>query len=95
VAVFGGDRVTRVAADRSLTNLPARAGAKPQSLALGPDGSVWLTESGLDRLARIRNGAIEEAVATGPWPDHMVVTADGWAWFTEYNGDRVGRIRLP
>ena len=95
VADFGGDRLVRLARDRTQLVWNAPSGAKPQSLALGPAGVVWVTESGADMLARVEGSALEQMVKTGKWPDHMVVTADGWAWFTEYYGDRVGRVRLP
>lgn len=95
VADFGGDRLVRVAKDRTQLVWNAPAGAKPQSLALGPAGVVWVTESGADTLARVEGSALEQMIKTGQWPDHLVITADGWAWFTEYNGERVGRVRLP
>jgi len=95
VADFGGDRVVRVAADRSVTEFKTSAGAKPQSFALGPGGVLWLTESGSNHLGRIRGGRVDEAIATGDWPDHLAITGEGWAWFTEFNDDRLGRVRLP
>jgi streptogramin lyase len=73
----------------------APAGAKPQGLALGPAGVVWVTESGADHLASVRGSALEQDFQTGHWPDHLAITTDGWAWFTEYNQNRLGRILLP
>ena len=95
VADFGGDRVVRVAPDRSIAVWAAPSGAKPQGLALGPAGVVWVTESGVDELASVRGSELQQAFKTGQWPDHLAVTTDGWAWFTEYNGNRLGRILLP
>jgi virginiamycin B lyase len=95
VADFSGDRLVRVAKERSQLVWTTPDGAKPQSLALGPAGVVWVTESGIDTLARVEGSALEQKVKTGRWPDHLVITPDGWAWFTEYYGNRVGRIRLP
>ena len=95
VADFGGDRVVRVAPDRSTHVWNAPAGAKPQGLALGPAGVVWVTESGADELASVRGSELQQAYKTGSWPDHIAVTTDGWAWFTEYNQNRLGRILLP
>lgn len=95
VADFGGDRVVRVGADGSTSEWKTIAGAKPQSLAVGPGGTVWFTESGKNHLAVIRGAKVVDVFQTGDWPDHMVTTADGWAWFTEYFQDRVGRVRLP
>ena len=95
VADFGGDRVVRVGTDGSVSDWKTIAGAKPQSLAIGPGGSVWFTESGKNHLAVVRGSKVVDVFQTGDWPDHMVTTAVGWAWFTEYFQDRVGRVRLP
>ena len=95
VADFGGDRLVRVAKERTQLVWTAPPGAKPQSFALGPAGVMWVTESGIDMLARVEGSALEQKVKTGAWPDHLVITADGWAWFTEYEGNRVARVRLP
>ena len=95
VADFGGDRLVRVGTDGSVSDWKTIAGAKPQSPAVGPGGSVWFTESGKNHLAVVRGSKVVDVFQTGDWPDHMVTTADGWAWFTEYFQDRVGRVRLP
>jgi len=95
VADFKGDRVVRVTPDRKLAVWNAPAGAKPQGLALGPAGVVWVTESGIDHLASVRGGTLEQSFKTGAWPDHLAITTDGWAWFTEYNQGRLGRVLLP
>lgn len=95
VADFKGDSVVRVATDRTLSHWDTASGAKPQSLAVGPGGAIWFTESGKNHLAVVRGSRVVDEYQTGDWPDHMVTTADGWAWFTEYFQDRVGRERLP
>ena len=95
VADFGGDRVVRVAPDESVTGWETASGAKPQSLGVGPGGTIWLTESGKNKIAALRGSQVVEVFQTGDWPDHLVITADGWLWFTEYFQDRLGRVRLP
>src|SRR5438094_1329976 len=95
VADFDGDRVVRMTPDRQLNVWMAPAGAKPQGLALGPAGVVWVTESGTDQIASVRGSSLEQAYKTGRWPDHLAITTDGWAWFTEYNQGRLGRVLLP
>lgn len=94
-ADFNGDRVVKVATDGVLSEWKTSSGAKPQSLALGPGGGVWFTESGKNHIAVLRGTQVVDVYQTGDWPDHMATTADGWAWFTEYYQDRVGRVRLP
>lgn len=95
IADFGGDRLVRVAEDRTQLVWKTPSGAKPQGLALGPAGVVWVTESGIDTLASVRGSTLEQDIKTGSWPDHLAITPDAWAWFTEYNDDRLGRVRLP
>ena len=95
VVDFGGDRVVRVEArDHKLTEWKTSPRAKPQSLAVGPGGVIWLTESGANRIARIQGAAVRDVYNTGQWPDHIAITRDGYAWFTEYYDDRLGRIKL-
>jgi streptogramin lyase len=85
----------RVRPDKTLDVWKAPAGAKPQGLAVGPAGVVWVTESGTNQLAAIHGSALDQTFKTGAWPDHIATTTDGWAWFTEYNQGRLGRILLP
>ena len=81
-------------ADGTLSEWKTARNAKPQSLAVAPAGSIWVTESGSNHLAVVRGAQLVDVYRTGDWPDHMVIRSDGWAWFTEYFQDRVGRVRL-
>ena len=71
------------------------AAAEPQDIVQGPDGNMWFTERGANKIGRISGtspGTIEEfAVPVGTTaPDIIVVGPDGALWYTQSNG--VGRM---
>ena len=95
VADFDGDRVVRVGGDgHTVTEWKTTNRSGTQGLALAR-GALWLTESRVNKIARIRGGKVQEVYQTGQWPDHIAITADGYGWFTEYYQDRLGRLQLP
>jgi streptogramin lyase len=71
------------------------AHSTPSDIVLGPDGNLWFTEYGGDKIGRITPaGAITEyplpqagsaaiAIAVGP---------DGNLWFCEEDGNRIGKM---
>ena len=68
----------------------------PVGIAAGPDGALWFTEDGGDRIGRITTaGAITEyPTPAGSGPYDIAAGSDGALWFTE-NGpaaNRIGRI---
>jgi streptogramin lyase len=78
----------------------------PRGITKGPDGNMWFTEHGADRIGRITpDGTITEFSAgitppSGPAaadfrdaaPHSIVTGPDGNLWFTEQTADRIGRI---
>jgi streptogramin lyase len=63
------------------------AGAKPGSIVLGPDGSMWFTEAGAGKVATITTGAsptVTEYPTSGTLPPgalgNLVVGLDGNLW---------------
>jgi streptogramin lyase len=71
-------------------------GARPLGIVTGPDGNLWFTESGLDRIGRITPaGVVTEfsvGITPGSQPSEITIGADGNLWFTEQGGGRIGRI---
>jgi virginiamycin B lyase len=110
------DRIGRLTPDgkvtyfsEGITDNPERAvrgAVAPQGITNGPDGNMWFTEHGADRIARVTpDGTITEFSAgitrpSGPAaadftdaaPASIVTGADGNLWFTEQIADRIGRI---
>jgi virginiamycin B lyase len=85
---------------------PVSGAVAPQGITKGPDGNMWFTEHGADRIARVTpDGTITEfstgitrpsgaaaADLTDAAPSSIITGADGNLWFTEQIADRIGRI---
>jgi virginiamycin B lyase len=64
---------------------------------VGPDGALWFTELGGQKIGRITTGgaATDFAVPTTPSSPLGIVTGpDGALWFTETQGNKIGRAAL-
>jgi streptogramin lyase len=72
------------------------AGAAPVAMTTAPDGNLWFTEEGLDRIARITPlGVVTEfsvGISPGAQPRGIARGPDGNLWFAENGGDRIGKI---
>ena len=67
----------------------------PGGLAFGPDGNLWVTLNGVDRIARITPaGVVTEFDIPGPHTEPAGITAgpDGALWFSLSGSDEIGRI---
>ncbi len=68
--------------------------SSPRQIAAGPDGALWFTDLGGNKIGRITTaGKITEfAIPTvGSWPGGIAAGPDGALWFTELAG-RIGRV---
>jgi streptogramin lyase len=64
-------------------------------ITAGPDGNLWFTEYGGNKIGRITTaGSITEfAIPTAnSGPTGITAGHDGNLWFTESNGNKIGRI---
>lgn len=69
------------------------ANASPQSMALGSDGAVWFTETGVNKIGKITtNGQITEYNAPSG-ANNITLGPDGALWFTG-NNQSLGRITV-
>jgi streptogramin lyase len=72
------------------------ANAVPYGITTGPDGNLWFTERGADKVGMINpaSHAISEFVlgTTGNAPEQITTGPDGNLWFTEYTGNGLGII---
>jgi streptogramin lyase len=72
------------------------AGAAVVAITQGPDGNLWFTEEGLDRIGRITPlGAVTEfsaGITAGAQPRGIARGPDGNLWFAENGGNRIGKI---
>ena len=72
------------------------AGSFPVGITAGPDGNLWFTEAGGNRIGRITPaGVITEfsaGLTAGGGLDLITAGPDGNLWFTENCGNRIGVI---
>jgi virginiamycin B lyase len=71
------------------------ADSQPQDLVLGPDGNIWFTERGNNKIGRINPSnptQLDEYPTVGTAPDIITVGPDGALWFTELSSNSIGRI---
>ena len=97
LALVGGlglGGATASAAGPSVGEITLAAGANPFFGAIGRDGSLWVTEEGAAKIARIDSaGQLREfRLRAGIEPYDIVAGPDGALWFTESLGSRIGRI---
>jgi streptogramin lyase len=67
----------------------------PDDIVAGPDGNLWFTESGADRIGRITPGGTITEFTTptaGSNPTGIASGADGNVWFIESGTNDIGRI---
>ena len=67
-------------------------GCRPSQLAVGPDGAVWFTRNGDDRIGRIESAAESFPVPAGSGPYGIAAGPDDALWFTAITGEAIGRI---
>jgi streptogramin lyase len=79
----GGDRVQ-----------PASQLYYPLGMAAGPDGAMWFTENGADKIGRITTSGdvTKYPPALGSGLEDIALRPDGALWFTEGAGNKIGRI---
>jgi virginiamycin B lyase len=78
----------------AITEFPLPTSASvPTGIASGPDGNLWVTEPGIDRIARITPaGTVTEFTLPAGREPTDIVAAAGLIFFTERSGDRIGRL---
>jgi streptogramin lyase len=72
------------------------AGAELSGITAGPDGNLWFTESGVNRIGRITpQGVVTEfsaGISARAGLRVITVGPDGNLWFTESGINQIGRI---
>ena len=92
----GQDCVVRMAMTGQFIVMFLAIGSNPSGIVAGPDGNLWFTETGLNRIGRMSTsgGLPAESVVPSPstLPEGIAVGPDGNIWFTESTGHRIGRV---
>jgi streptogramin lyase len=80
--------------------IPTNPGPAPTQITAGPDGNLWFTEAGADKIGEINpiTHAISEFPIPTPSPSDGIIAGgiaagpDGNVWFTELEADKIGEI---
>ena len=79
-----------------VTVYPVDPQSRPSIITAGPDGAMWFTRTGDDRIGRITTAgeltAFELAEGSGPFG--ITAGADGALWFTAMTSGDIGRISV-
>jgi streptogramin lyase len=73
------------------------SGSRATQFAAGPDGAIWFTDSGLNKIGRIASsGAVTYFSVLTPNSGLAGIApgSDNAMWFTETNAGKIGRIGL-
>jgi len=90
--LFTGKSYADYAVDAFLVPTPS---VYPNGITQGPDGNVWFTEGGGNKIGQVLpNGDITEFATPSPGsgPAYITTGPDGNLWFTESNQNKIGRI---
>ena len=67
----------------------------PSDIVVGPNGNLWFTETGVDRIGEITTAGVITEFKTPTAdsnPQGIAVGGDGNLWFAESNNEAIGRI---
>lgn len=81
----------------SVSHVRVRLSVSAWRAVVGPDGNLWFTEAGADKIGRITTtGVLTEypIPTTGGALFDLAVGPDGGLWFTEANGNAIARLSL-
>jgi virginiamycin B lyase len=81
----------------AITEFPTAPGSRPLAIVAGPDGALWFTQIGANKIGRMTT----DGVLTDEWtvptpnsqPDGIAIGPDGSVWFAEVLGNKIGRLR--
>ena len=96
VADRGQDCIVRMGMSGQFIVMFLAIGSNPVGIVTGPDGNLWFTETGLNRIGRMSpsGGLPAESVIPSPStsPEGIAIGPDASIWFTESAGNRIGRV---
>jgi len=76
--------------------LPPGPESLPTSIVEGPDGNLWITQSGRGSIVRLTPSGVltEFRIPNGVSPNAITVGPDGAMWFTDLGSSQIGRISV-
>jgi streptogramin lyase len=91
----GNGAISRISTAGIITQvIPPKANRLPQGIAVAPDGNLWITESGVNKIAKLTPaGLLTEYPIPTPASGAYSIGCDSSAcYFTEQSAHKVGRI---
>jgi virginiamycin B lyase len=81
----------------AITEFPTAPGSRPLAIVAGPDGALWFTQVGANRIGRMTTDGVVANEWTAPTPnsqpDGIAIGPDHSVWFAEVLGNKIGRLR--
>jgi virginiamycin B lyase len=81
----------------TITEFPTAPGSRPLAIVAGPDGALWFTQTGANKIGRMSTDGVLTDEWTVPTPnsslDGIAIGPDGSVWFAEVLGNKIGRLR--
>src|SRR5262245_53251733 len=71
------------------------AGAAPSQITTGPDGNLWFTEFGANKIGEMKpDGTLvtEIPLPAGSGPEGITTGPDGNLWFAEMTSGKIGHV---
>ena len=101
VAIAGGLGVAEAPAQAAplgtITEFPTAPGSRPLAIVAGPDGALWFTQTGANKIGRMTTDGVLTDEWTIPTPnstvDGIAIGPDGSVWFAEVTGNKIGRLK--
>ncbi len=93
--VLTGAGQVSVAEAATITEFAITASSAATGITAGPDGALWFTEVGGNKIGRITTaGSVTEFAVPTAFSGPVDITAgpDGALWFTEFTAEKIGRI---
>ncbi len=90
-----GAAIPAQAAVGDITEFGMPGGSSPDSVAVGPDGNLWVTGvngSTISRVSMAGEVATFATITPGANPRAITAGPDGNLWFTEQGANKIGRI---
>jgi virginiamycin B lyase len=90
-----GNKVGRITTSGTATEYTLPAGSFPEGITTGPDGALYITEAGTNKIARLTtdlasySDAMVHTGSSNPW--EITTGPDGALWFVEPQSSRIGR----
>lgn len=87
--------LVRLSSGATFTEFPLpTANSVPNVISVGPDGALWFTEGGANKIGRITTAGVLTEFGVQGSPSGITAGPDGALWFAETSVGKIGRITV-